>query len=206
MKYIPLFISIFIISACSVKKLENTNDPLSDVMKMMKGSYDSSAQANADSSYYNISLQMYPIWKDRAGHYLYVEQALAAKPEKPYRQRIYKVELAGKDQVVSKVYTIENEADFIGKWASPEYFNQFDPSIMIEREGCGVYLKRQANGNYEGATNQKDCKSTLRGASYATSIVSVQPNQIVSWDQGFNDQDQQVWGAEKGGYIFVKKK
>jgi hypothetical protein len=29
---------------------------------------------------------------------------------------------------------------------------------------------------------------------------------MLSWDRGYNKDDKQVWGAEKGGYRFVKKK
>jgi hypothetical protein len=28
---------------------------------------------------------------------------------------------------------------------------------------------------------------------------------MVSWDRGYNDEGEQVWGAEKGGYRFVKR-
>jgi len=27
-----------------------------------------------------------------------------------------------------------------------------------------------------------------------------------SWDQGFNEKGEQVWGATKGGYEFIKMK
>lgn len=36
-------------------------------LQMIMGSYDSSKQAAADSSFYNIALHMYPIWKGK-GH------------------------------------------------------------------------------------------------------------------------------------------
>jgi hypothetical protein len=28
---------------------------------------------------------------------------------------------------------------------------------------------------------------------------------LLSWDQGFNDKKEQVWGATKGGYAFIKQ-
>ena len=57
------------------------------IFEMMQGSFDSKAQAAEDSTYYAISLHMYPIWPDR-GQFLYVEQALTAMQNKPYRQRV----------------------------------------------------------------------------------------------------------------------
>jgi CpeT protein len=50
-----------------------------------------------------------------------------------------------------------------------------------------------------------NCPSNLRGATYATSEVVVQHDKMISWDRGFDSRDKQVWGAEKGGYIFMKE-
>lgn len=66
-------------------------------------------------------------------------------------------------------------------------------------------LKKSGN-QFAGATGDKTCPSELRGASYATSKVTVYPDKIVSWDQGFNAQGAQVWGATQGGYEFLKVK
>ncbi len=204
---IALFLALIgTISACSIsKKTVKTDKSLQKLMRMMTGSFNSSAQAAQDSSYYNISLQMYPIWQSREGYWLYVEQAVASMPEKPYRQRVYKVERLDKKNFISLVFSIENEEDFIGKWANPKYFEQFDASILKEREGCGVYLNMKNGNLFEGSTRDKECQSSLRGASYATSKVAIRPDRIESWDQGFSDKDEQVWGAVKAGYVFKKK-
>jgi hypothetical protein len=52
----------------------------------------------------------------------------------------------------------------------------------------------------------KNCPSDRKGATYATSKVTISENLLLSWDQGFNEKDEQVWGAEKGGYYFKKLK
>lgn len=172
----------------------------------MTGSYDSSAQALNDSTYYNISLHMYPIWENKAGgKYLYVEQALASMQDKPYRQRVYKLSETKDGKIASYVYTLKYDSLFIGKWNDPSYFDRFGLSILDERVGCEVILQKSLNG-YDGSTQEDNCKSTLRGASYATSIVSMDNEKITSWDQGFNDKGEQVWGARKGPYIFNKLK
>jgi CpeT protein len=44
----------------------------------------------------------------------------------------------------------------------------------------------------------------LRGATYATSEVIIKNQQMISWDRGYDSSDRQVWGAEKGGYVFEK--
>ena len=146
---------------------------------------------------------MYPIWKSKDGYWLYVEQSLNSDQSKPYRQRIYQLEKLENGNFSSKVYTLENPENFIGKWKTTAYFDQFDGSILKERDGCAVILKKQGN-NYAGSTNEKECKSSMRGASYATSEVIIKPNVIESWDRGFNARDEHVWGAEKAGYIFKR--
>lgn len=203
-----LLIVCALVSSCKTTKSKSTFpeiDKLSILKEFMIGSFTSEAQSIVDTTYYNISLHMYPIWEDRTdAQYLYVEQALTAMPDKPYRQRIYKVTELSDNNFGSSIYTLDTPENYIGKWKSPEYFDQFDPTILTERDGCTVYLTLQVDGSYSGSTLDKECKSTLRGASYATSIVSIYSDKIVSWDQGFDSLDQQVWGALNGGYIFDK--
>ena len=170
----------------------------------MTGSFNSAIQANKDSSYFNISLHMYPIWKERKEHWLYVEQAVNSMQDKPYRQRLYKLEKTGKNTFVSKVFTIQNPEEYIGKWKDPDYFDKLTQEDIDEKEGCAVYLEKVGEHTFKGSTKAQDCKSSLRGASYATSIVQIQEDLIKSWDQGFDSNGIQVWGAVKGGYVFNK--
>ncbi len=182
-------------------------DKKSDIellIDMMTGSFSSADQAEKDSSYYDISLHMYPIWKDKKGHWIYVEQAASSFQEKPYRQRIYRVDQNEHDSFESIVYAIKGQEDFVGKWKTPEYFDQFDTSILKERIGCTVYLKKDGYA-YHGSTNEKSCRSSLSGASFATSKVTIEEREIKSWDQGFDKHGTQVWGAQKGAYIFKRR-
>ena len=171
----------------------------------MTGSFSSSAQAGADTNYYNISLHMYPIWPDENSDYLYVEQAVATTPSRPYRQRVYRLEKLADGGYKSYVFKIANDSLFIGMWKKPTFFDNYSPDDLILREGCAVYLYQNSDGTYTGSTKDQNCVSTLRGASYATSIVDIQPEQISSWDQGFDNEGKQVWGAENGPYIFKRK-
>ena len=179
------------------------SDPAQELMRLMKGSYTSAKQAKSDTDYFNISLKMYPIWPGK-GNFLYVEQAMASTPKLPYRQRIYEIKNVGHNQFISVVYMIKNDKDFRGKWSDLAFFEQYGKEILLDREGCEVYLTRTGKNKYVGSTRGKGCASSLRGASYASSKVSIFKNQVISWDQGFNDQGEQVWGAEKAGYVFDK--
>ncbi len=199
-----------ILTACQKKNitaLQQTKDaPVDKLIRHMTGHFSSALQAQKDSLFYDINLVMQPIWeKSNEAKWLYVEQAASQNLDKPYRQRVYKVSQLADGRFESSVYELPQPARFIFGWKDPTVFNAITPDSLILREGCAVYLK--TNGDcYTGSTNDRNCKSTLRGASYATSIVTICPDRIESWDQGWNDEDVQVWGAEVAGYIFDRNK
>jgi CpeT protein len=199
-----LTLTTLFFSCNSTKTISNTGDSseLKELLTIMQGQYSSEAHSKRDTTYFNISLRMVPIWKNK-GHFLYVEQAMFTKQEKPYRVRIYKVSQRG-NEFVSEIYTLKNEKEWIGKWKTPEAFEKLSETDIELKQGCEVILKRIGKNKFSGATGNKTCSSELRGASYASSIVTVTKNEILSWDQGFDKNDKQVWGAEKGGYQFIK--
>jgi CpeT protein len=204
---LSILCTIFLLLSCSSTQNIGGTSELDVLAGIMIGSYDSSEQEAADSSYYNISLHMYPIWMNSSPdvHWLYVEQALAANQEAPYRQRVYKLEKVGEKTFRSSVYTLPDPEAMIGAWQDEKRFDSITPEDLEEREGCAVLLTRIAPGHYAGQTEIGTCISTLRGAAYATSEVDIQPGVILSWDRGFDADGNQVWGAEKGGYIFKKQ-
>jgi CpeT protein len=181
-----------------------------DVKKLascMAGEFTSREQAKQDTGYYEIILRMKPIWKSRNdGYWLYVEQSLASKQEKPYRQRVYHLYPGDDTTIVSKVYEIKNPLKYTRGWEHPELLAGLTPDSLVDRQGCAIFLHPRGKGVFSGSTPGKECLSTLRGAAYATSEVTVYPDRLISWDRGWNTEDQQVWGAEKGGYIFVKER
>ena len=179
---------------------------LDRLVTFMTGAFDSGEQAAKDSSYYHITLQMAPIWTDRTdGRWLYVEQAVASMPTKPYRQRVYRVEQSGPKEFKSHVYTLDEPADFVGAHLPGPAQKALTYERIALKEGCEVILKKQADGTYAGQTGMGTCASNLRGAAYAHSEVTVYKGQLISWDRGYNKDGEQVWGAEKGGYVFVKR-
>ena len=201
-KYTIVF-TLFIIFGWNATQEKKSTD-LEQLVAYMQGTYSSEKQSIDDKEYFNISLRMIPIWKKK-GHYLYVEQAMFEKQDSPYRVRIYKVSKRN-DEFISEIYTLKNEKEWIGKWKTPEAFDNLAETDIELKPGCEVILKKQPDGTFIGQTGEKTCPSELRGASYASSKVTVTPNQILSWDQGFDKDGKQVWGAVKGGYIFDKIK
>ncbi len=178
---------------------------LHELVSYMSGAFDSAEQAATDRDYFNIHLHMVPIWSERDdGKWLYVEQAMAERLDKPYRQRVYRVSAVGGDLYKSEVFELPgNPLDFAGYWQTPAAFSALSPESLVPREGCAITLKDTGKG-FVGGTHEQDCASSLRGAAYATSEVSLGPQTLISWDRGFDANGVQVWGATKGGYVFRK--
>ncbi|WP_283637172.1 chromophore lyase CpcT/CpeT [Aquaticitalea lipolytica] len=200
-----LILSILLLSL-SCKKSESKSEvdnELNELFAIMQGSYDSEIQSQVDSTYFNISLHMYPIWKDK-GNFLYVEQALNSMQDKPYRQRIYEVTRLNDSTFKSAIYTLAVDSLWVGKWKTPSAFDSISLKDITLKDGCEVLLKRIEPNYFAGKTGKTSCESSLRGASYATSEVEILEDKIISWDRGFDSKGNHVWGAEKGGYIFNK--
>ena len=189
----------------AVTSSNSEDNDLEELFALMQGSFNSKAQAMADPEFYNISLHMYPIWKDK-GYFLYVEQALDSVQDKPYRQRIYQIEQTDASTFSSTIFTLPNSNQWIGAWKNPAAFDSLSVNDLLKRKGCAVLLKKIGPENFKGSTEEYSCLSKLNGASYATSEVEITSEKIVSWDRGFDAEGHQVWGSMKGGYVFDKLK
>lgn len=204
-RFLPFLILIISITSCKneTKQELKEDTELKELFGLMQGSFNSDIQSQVDSSYYNISLHMYPIWEDK-GNFLYVEQALTSMQNKPYRQRIYEVKRASDSTFSSAVYNLNVDSLWIGMWKTPKAFDSISINDIALKEGCEVILKRIAPNHFMGKTGDDTCVSTMRGASFARSEVEILEDKIMSWDRGFDADGNYVWGAEKGAYIFNK--
>jgi CpeT protein len=173
----------------------------------LQGSFDNAAQAAADPEHFSdIRLEMVRIWPERTdGIWLYVEQAEAAALERPYRQRVLHLTALPDGRFLSSTATFADPLRFALAWQQPSRFAALRPEDLDTRTGCGVFLTADTNGIYRGGTVAKACPSSLRGASYATTEVTVAADRMISWDRGYDAQDRQVWGAVKGAYVFRKR-
>lgn len=182
---------------------EASEADLARAAEWLEGSFSSAEQAASDDRYFEVNLHHARIWDDRDdGVWLYVEQALATDADEPYRQRIYRVWLRPDGRVVSTVYELPEPERFAGAWRDPGSLDTLSPLSLDRRDGCTIVFTEIAADRMIGSTQDTGCTSTLRGASYATSEVTLTADGITSWDRGFNASDEQVWGAEAGPYEF----
>lgn len=202
-----VFIVAVLLSFTSLAQQKVDERDLAELKNRMEGFFTSELQSKVDTNYFNIHLHMAHIWqRSEDGYWLYVEQAVASSLKRPYRQRIYHVYRQDDNTLVSKVYEINTPLRFAGAYTNEELLKGLTKDSLIDRQGCAIYLQKNGEGNFIGSTPDKQCLSSLRGATYATSQVTVYEDKLISWDRGWDKDDKQVWGAEKGGYQFIKQK
>jgi CpeT protein len=198
-----LFVTFFYSSCIYENNDSRTESDVTELFDLMQGSFNSRNQSLTDSNYYDITLHMYPIW-DSQKNFIYVEQSVSSMQEKPYRQRIYEIKRSSDSTFTSVIYKFPNDSLFVGAWRDTSLFRDLKISELTRLDGCEVILKNVGEKHYLGSTNEKSCPSVLYGASYATSEVEILNDKIISWDRGFDINDDQIWGATNGGYIFNK--
>lgn len=213
MKFGIQVLAVVLVLALGIVSCATSNDPVStqpktsradEVANILIGQFSSQAQSEEDPQYFPISLRHIPIWTDRSdGPWLYVEQAFAARPLEPYRQRVYQLVETAED-IQSIVFELPGDVSrFVG--ATADEFASVKPDDLTIRDGCTVYLERVSATHYRGATRGSGCETTIRGATYATSEVDLQFGALETWDRGFDAQGKQAWGATAGPYRFERQ-
>lgn len=191
-------------SSCLYRFVGPPPEPqLEELLEWMSGSFSSLVQSEAlPADYLDIHLEMTPIWPERTdGPWLYVEQAAANALDRPYRQRVYRL-VATPGELRSDVYELPGDPlRFAGAYRDTFLLDGVGPADLELREGCSIHLVRD-HESYRGSTAGRGCTTSWGDASYATSEVSVTPDTLRSWDRGFNDAGEQVWGAVPGPYVF----
>ncbi len=176
------------------------------VASFLTGTFDSADQAASDPSYFDVRLVTVPLWTERTdGRWLYVEQAISSAADRPYRQRVYRVWRDQDSVLRSDVYTLPEPGALAGAWRTPERLGALTPEMLTLRDGCSIVLEAVRFGEFVGQTLGSGCSSSLSGASYATSEVRLRPDRVESWDRGFDDSGEQVWGATDGAYVFIRR-
>ncbi len=174
--------------------------------RYLTGTFDSQNQANLDWSYYPVQLVMCPVAvPDLGERVLYVEQAIMDSLDQPYRQRLYVVEPDPDDPggAISRVWELHDPGAAVHLCDDPASLT-LTAGDAFEREGCATYMTWLGD-HWEGGTRAQDCASSLSGASYATSEITIDDERLESWDRGFDAAGVQVWGAVDGPYEFDRK-
>jgi hypothetical protein len=182
--------------------------PLEDAAKALAcyltGGFDSSAQSASDATYFAVQLTTCKVMVPELGEeVLYTEQALLENPTSPYRQRLYVLETGVNmaKEVSARVFEFMSPGDVQNLCENPAG-KTIVAADVVEREGCKINLMRMTDGSFGGGTMGKDCASTINGATYATTELTVTNALVKLWDRGYDAADNQVWGPAMGPYLF----
>ena len=172
----------------------------------MTGSFDNTAQAAREPSLPRLSLHACRIWPDRTdGRWIYAEQSLLADPERPQRQQIRRLRIDGLGHLVSEVFAFRSgEKPPAGAWRNPETLDRIDPFLLLPLEGCTVHFTFDADC-FRGETSGVGCEDARSGATYQTTELRVENQRISSWDRGYDETGDQVWGSKSGPFLFDRK-
>lgn len=134
---------------------------------------------------------------------LYQEQGIVGNLEKPYRQRFLEIISDRQSNLVySHAYkpsNLEDSSNFCNR--SLENRTVFEESLgeLV----CTVTLKPFLNV-YLGTTPPEGCPAKVRGAVKITNRIILHQEGMDTWDRGFDESGNQVWGAEDEAYQFRK--
>ena len=168
----------------------------------LTGRFSNAVQAAEDPEVVAVDLNLAAIWPERTdGRWLYVEQAMAELPNRPYRQRVYRLHEPAPGLFEIRVFALIDAMSVLGAWRDEEPLVEIAIDDLVRRDGCEVLLRRRGDA-FVGSTIASMCRNSLRGAAFTTSEVLITADGFISWDRGFSDDGRQVWGPTDGGYVF----
>jgi hypothetical protein len=184
---------------------------LRDVASRLEGTIDSSGQSLLDRDYVDVRVTHCEIEvRDLPGHldpslFLYVEQALSLSLEAPYRQRVIKLSPDGLSArgVVSSIYEVTIPPQQLLNLCGKSQDQRVLSWSNLKDVQCSVYMNK-VQDLWVGETQKAKCPNDYGSAKFVSSKVRLSKTGMYSWDQGWDAEGNQVWGAVKGGYNFEK--
>jgi hypothetical protein len=133
----------------------------------------------------------------------------------PYRQRLYKTKNEGTHiqleiHTIDVPYTIMEDTPMDTIQSFKINLNLMLDNIAknnsAKKEGCDIKVIVVSNNNnvLYGTTNNNDCTATFNGSSYTRVQFLIFPHYLISWERGYDVDNNQVWGPTTNPYIFFK--
>lgn len=199
-----------------IRKLTKRTSRLDHARKLadaLCGEKLSTEQATRDPQmYFNLRLSACPAAELADGsRILYIEQAFWRTPEKPYRQRFFKVKPCPKElqcDVEVSTYAVRDKEEYRNFCDRPKnqrpqpkeaVGDMAEHLTVVYVSGC----EKEQQCLYDGSTPPGGFPNSWNGAAYCTSQLTTYKNgEIHCWDRGYNDEGSQVWGVKEGPYEF----
>jgi hypothetical protein len=184
---------------------------LRDVSTRLEGALDSSRQSILDRDYVDVRVTQCLITVTDLPAYLnpslflYVEQALSLTLSAPYRQRVIKLSPNRSEPsgVVSSIFELNLPQMEILHLCSKKPHERIVSWTDLNDVSCSVYMRKNQD-LWVGETQSTKCPNSYGSAKFVSSKVILSRSGMYSWDQGWDENGNQVWGAVKGGYNFEK--
>lgn len=169
----------------------------------MAGQFDNQSQSQATQGYFDLHVNTVQIWKGRRdGYWLYTEEAGADHLNMPHRQRVYRYH--GTDStLIREEFLIPEARQYAGAYKFKRPLDDLSPEVLSKREGCDVYFSYDS-GRFIGRTSGFACPSEIGGVAYSMTELVIASERLTTWDRGFIDREEVVWGAV-APYEFSKK-
>ncbi len=180
-----------------------SQEKIQAVVNHLVGIMDTSAQAAQNpkkSSVRMITCQV-KITDPTDSVYLYQEQALSNNLGQPYRQRFLEIKISADGQMVeSKSYKPSDPQTSVGLCSKSSAEKTLSLSAIGEYV-CSVLLTPIEEG-YQGETPPGGCRANVRGAVKINNTIILHSTGMDTWDRGYDEAGNQVWGAENEGYQY----
>jgi hypothetical protein len=185
---------------------------LDDYAAIAAGRFSSEAQHARDPAYDWAEARVVRIWPERNdGIWLYQEQAIVNTPgltpeqarARPYFQFVARVTQQLPGVLRRDNYRVLDGAKWLGMGDGDPRLARLSPADLAPAS-CHNRLERVAEGVYTGRT--ESCANAYKGAAWMQSLSVATRDMYVNWDRGFDAQGSRVWGPERGGYVFLRRK
>jgi hypothetical protein len=201
-----LLLAASIASNCSLNSvLASPIDHQDAVAKSLEGVMTTSVQVKNDAP--EIQVQMttcrVEVDKNKDSIFLYQEQGIVGSLDKPYRQRF--LEIATSEESDNIVYSHSYKPDNLEQWTN--FCISKAKTVSESSLGklvCTVTLKPFLTV-YSGTTPPEGCPANVRGAVSITNRIILHQDGMDTWDRGFDESGNQVWGAEDQAYRFRRQ-
>jgi CpeT/CpcT family (DUF1001) len=140
-----------VLAACASEP-KVTEADLNQLLTMLPGRYDNSAQADLDvrsgthPAHEAVALVIVHVYTPRLGHYVYYAQESAADdPRRVLSQRMYSFKLDEKRGIVQTMYEFVDPLRWRDGYQSKDLFTAVQ-SDDVQPEGCELLWKKKADG------------------------------------------------------------
>jgi len=144
------------------------------------------------------------IWEHKEDAWLYLEQSAENSPEKPYRQWILRIEESQENLYMVEPHVYIGDKPLAGNREATYIGNHVKMDELDVLSGCEFFVDYDGFVAFSGSTVENFCDTDIQGASILKIKFNLMEHKIDWWEQGFDDEGKQLWGAGAKPLVFTK--